>query len=169
MVIFNDGFPVTALICSDEHPLPITFTGKLPAEPDILQLYQQWRQLYRAQRWFARITFDEEDSLTNFSQHELDHYACELEKWLDSWLNSQPFPLIERQLRSNLIPSEEVPVIIQTKDIHLQRLPWHLWDFFQHYRQAEVALSSIGDRSEKSILTRNQIRILTILGQQYGN
>ncbi|WP_414619922.1 pentapeptide repeat-containing protein [Calothrix sp. CCY 0018] len=165
---FNDGFPITALVCSDEHPLPITFTGKLPPEPNILQLYQQWRQLYGSQKWFGRITFDEEDSVTNFSQQELNYYAGELEKCFDSWLNSQPFQLIERQLRSNLRQSEKVPVIIQTKDINLQRLPWHLWKFFQHYRQAEISLSSIGERSEKSMFTRNQIRILTILGNSTG-
>ncbi len=164
---FNDGFPVTALICSDEHPLPIAFTGKLPPQPKIPQLYQQWRQLYRSQKWFGRITFDEE-SVTNFSQQELDCYAGELEKYLDDWLNSQQFQPIARELRSHLTQSEKVPVIIQTKDINLQRLPWHLWDFFQHYRQSEIALSAIGERTVKSKFTRNQTRILTILGNSTG-
>jgi uncharacterized protein YjbI with pentapeptide repeats len=164
---FNRGFPVTALVCSDEHPLPMTFTGKLPPEPKIPQLYQQWRQLYRSQKWFGRITFDEE-SVTNFSQKELDYYACELEECLNNWLNSQSFRPIERELRSTLTQSEKVPVIIQTKDIQLQRLPWHLWNFFGDYRKAEVALSPIGERTEKRLISRNQIRILTILGNSSG-
>ncbi|MBV6624459.1 MAG: pentapeptide repeat-containing protein [Rivularia sp. (in: Bacteria)] len=164
---FNSGFPVTALVCTDEHPLPITFTGKLPAEPRIPQLYQQWRQLYRSQTWFGRITFEEEP-VTNFSQQELDYYARELEECLDNWLNSQAFHPIENELRSKLTTSEKVPVIIQTKDIQLQRLPWHLWNFFGDYRQAEVALSPIGERTKKTLFSRNQIRILTILGNSAG-
>ncbi|MEO1373834.1 MAG: pentapeptide repeat-containing protein [Cyanobacteria bacterium J06635_10] len=165
---FTNGFPVTALIRKNDHPLPMTFTGKLPPEPKIPQFYQQWRQLYRSQKWFGRITFDEEDSVTNFSQQELDYYASQLEECLNNWLNSQSFRAIERELRSKLIPTEEVPVIIQTKDIQVQQIPWHLWDFFGHYQQAEVALSLTGDRKEKIAPPRHQIRILTILGNSTG-
>ncbi|MEO0970889.1 MAG: CHAT domain-containing protein, partial [Cyanobacteria bacterium J06639_18] len=164
---FATGFSVTAQIWANDHPLPITFTSKLPPEPKIFQLYQQWRRLYRSQKWFGRITF-EEDSVHNFSQQELDNFACELEECLNNWLHSQPFSLIERELYSKLIETEEVPVIIQTKDIQLQRLPWHLWDFFEHHRQAEVALSLTGERKEKSVPLRNQIRILTVLGNSTG-
>ncbi len=88
---FNDGFPLTALVCSDEHPLPMTFTAKLPPAPNILQLYQQWRQIYRSQNWFGRITFDTEDTMTNFSRQELNYYGNQLETSLDNWLNSIQF------------------------------------------------------------------------------
>ncbi|MEM7714483.1 MAG: pentapeptide repeat-containing protein [Cyanobacteria bacterium P01_A01_bin.68] len=165
---FASGFPVTALIRKNDHPLPMTFTGKLPPEPKIPQFYQQWRQLYRSQKWFGRISFDEEDSVTNFSEQELNYYAHQLEECVNNWLNSQSFRAIERELRSKLIPTEEVPVIIQTKDIQVQQIPWHLWDFFGHYQQAEVALSLTGDRKEKTAPPRNQIRILTILGNSTG-
>jgi uncharacterized protein YjbI with pentapeptide repeats len=165
---FANGFPVTAQIWTNEHPRPITFTSKLPAEPKIPQLYQRCQQLYRSQQWFARITLYEEDCITNFSIHELVNYARELEESLNHWLNSQPFSLIEKELRAKLIPSEEVAVIIQTKNIQLQSLPWHLWNFFEHYQQTEVALSPIGNRKEKFVPQRNQIRILTILGNSAG-
>ncbi|MEO1429360.1 MAG: pentapeptide repeat-containing protein [Cyanobacteria bacterium J06633_8] len=165
---FTNGFPVTALIRKNDHPLPMIFTGKLPAEPKIPQFYQQWRQLYRSQKWFGRISFDEEDSVTNFSQQELDYYARQLEECLNNWLNSQSFRAIERELRSKLIPTEEVPLILQTKDIQVQQIPWHLWDFLQHYQQAEVALSLTGNRKEKTASARNKIRILTILGNSSG-
>ena len=69
---------------------------------------------------------------------------------------------------SGLLPDEEVPVIIQTKDLKLQHLPWHLWHFFEDYRYSEAVLSSIGDRTEKSILPRTQMRILIILGNSSG-
>ena len=165
---FASGFPVTALIRTDEHPLPMTFTSKLPSEPHIPQLYQQWQQLYRSQKWFGRITFDEKDAVTNFSEQELDYYAHKLEECLNNWLNSQAFRTIERDLRSKLLPTEEVPVIIQTKDMQMQQIPWHLWDFFEHYQKAEVALSLTGNRKEKTASPRNQIRILTILGNSAG-
>ncbi|MDY6899036.1 MAG: pentapeptide repeat-containing protein, partial [Cyanobacteriota bacterium] len=165
---FTKGFPVTAQIWTNDHPHPITFTSKLPVEPKIPQLYQQWKELYRSQKWFGRITFDIQDSVTNFSEQELDNYAAQLEESLNNWLNSQAFRTIERGLSSKLIQTEEVPVIIQTKDILLQRLPWHLWDFFEHYQQAEIALSLTGNRREKSLPQRNQIRILTVLGNSTG-
>ena len=165
---FTTGFPVTAFIRTNEHPLPMTFSSRLSPEPSIYQKYQKWQQLYRSQDWFGRISFDSEDSVTNFSKQELDDYAIELKESINNWLNSQPFILIERFLSSNLIQTEEVPVIIQTKDIQLQCLPWHLWDFFEHYKQTEVALSPTGNRKEKSVPQRNQIRILTILGNSTG-
>lgn len=166
---FTTGFPVTALIKTNDHPLPTIFTSRLSPEPNIYQLYQQWQQMYRSQQnLLGRIKLCEEDSITNFSRQELENYARQLEESLNNWLNSQPFTLIEKELRSKLIPSEEVPVIIQTKNIQLQRLPWHLWEFFENYQQTEVALSPTGDRKEKSVPSRNQIRILTILGNSTG-
>lgn len=165
---FTSGFPVTALIKTNDHPLPMTFTSRLSPEPNIYQLYQQWQRLYRSQNLFRRIKLCEEDSVTNFSIHELVNYASELKESVNNWLNTQPFSLIEKELRAKLIPSEEVPVIIQTKNIQLQSLPWHLWDFFEHYQQTEVALSPTGNRKEKSVPQRNKIRILTILGNSTG-
>ena len=165
---FANGFPVTAQIWTNDHLRPTTFTSKLPAEPKIPQLYQQWQQLYRSQKWFGRITFDQEDSVTNFSEEELNYYAITLEEKLNNWLNSQQFHLIERGLSSKLIETEEIPIIVQTKDVQLQRLPWHLWDFLKHYPQAEVALSLSGERKEKIVPSKNQIRILTILGNSSG-
>lgn len=165
---FANGFPVTVQIRTNEHPYPITFTSKLPAEPKVPQLYRQWQQLYRSQKWFGRITLNEEDCVTNFSIRELVNYANELKESVNNWLNTQPFSLIEKELRAKLIPSEEVPVIIQTENIQLQSLPWHLWDFFEHYQQTEVALSPTGNRKEKSVPQRNKIRILTILGNSTG-
>ena len=165
---FTTGFPVTALIKTNDHPLPTIFTSRLSPELNIYQLYQQWQQMYRSQQnVLKRIKLCEEDSITNFSRKELEDYARELEESLNNWLNLQPFSLIEKQLRSKLIPSEEVLVIIQTKDIQLQCLPWHIWNFFDDYK-TEVALSPTGDRKEKSVPSRNQIRILTILGNSTG-
>ena len=77
---FTKGFPVTAQIWTNDQSPPITFTSKLPAEPKIPQLYQQWKQLYCSQKWFGRITFDNEDSVTNFSEQELDDYATKLQE-----------------------------------------------------------------------------------------
>ena len=52
--------------------------------------------------------------------------------------------------------------------MQMQQIPWHLWDFFEHYQKAEVALSLTGNRKEKTASPRNQIRILTILGNSTG-
>lgn len=165
---FVNGFPVTAFIQTKAHQGPMIFTGKLPPETNIPKCYQQWRQLYHSQKWFGRITFDEKDVVTNFSEQELNYYTYEMEKCLNNWLNSQAFRPIDKQLYSKLVSTEELLLIIQTKNIQLQRLPWHLWSFFKDYQKAEVALSFTGEKKEKLVPPKDKIKILTILGNSTG-
>ncbi len=44
-------------------------------------------------------------------------------------------------IRARLALDEEFQVIIETSDNLLRHLPWHLWNFFEDYQKAEVALS----------------------------
>lgn len=91
------------------------------------------------------------------------------EKNLNLWLNSEQFRPIREQLLEKLTTSEEIRVIWQTKDIQLRRIPWHLWDFFERYPKAEIALSTPAYiRVEKSISPKAKVRILAILGNSTG-
>ncbi|MBE9146648.1 CHAT domain-containing protein [Planktothrix mougeotii] len=103
------------------------------------------------------------------SKFDIDQLAEQLEDQLNKWLNADQFLTIDRILREKFQRSDEIQVIIQSDDINVRRLPWHLWDFFKPYRKAEVALSSpFYDRPIRTTPQRNQIRILSILGDDKG-
>ena len=51
----------------------------------------------------------------------------------------------------------------------VRRLPWHLWNFFDHYPQAEMALSATDYQVKtQSVTTPGKVRILVILGNSTG-
>jgi hypothetical protein len=61
---------------------------------------------------------------------------------MNYWLYiSREFCEREKQLRTALSKEDEIMVIISTQDDLAWRLPWHLWSFFDHYRNAGVVLS----------------------------
>lgn len=187
---FEQGFAaITAQIWSDGHRLPTTFTGKLAANPELPRLYQRWKVTYETLRWchqaqgrFSRIK-PQHDGIKQVSiqdlpelQRTMHDLAHELETQLNLWLNSDLFSPIQNKLRTKLTPSDQIRMIIQSANdvahpvhIQMQRLPWHLWNFFEDYRQAEVSLSvSASDRLIKSRPPRAKVRILAILGNGKG-
>lgn len=164
---FERGFPgVSALIWTDER-LPVRFPGKLPPDPEIPELYRRWKSMYDALGFSFRVSA-EPNQAANVSKPQFRQLSEQLGERLNTWLNSDTFRPIQNKLREKFQPADELRVIIQAEGI-LRQLPWHLWDFFDTYRKAEVALSApIGDRAEKSAPPRTRIRILAILGNSSG-
>jgi hypothetical protein len=170
------GFPhITAQIWPDGNSIQVSVVGKLPADLEIANLYERWRQLYSAfyqQLGSLRTPIEWGEDLTNFSDVEFKKLSKQLEDKIHGWLESKEFSRIEKQLRSQIgSTSEQVRVIIKTDDDLLQRLPWSSWEFLKDYRQAEVALSPPQyKRPQQSPPTtpRSTIRILAILGDSTG-
>ncbi|MGD1807885.1 hypothetical protein ACP6PL_20955 [Dapis sp. BLCC M126] len=120
------------------------------------------------------------EQTTNFSKKDMEKEAQkiiiqiqELEKeWqliLNNWLNASDFNRIEKELRGRLNYSDKVRLIIQSEDALIQRLPWHLWNFFSDYQLAETAISlPEANRVEKLDIARRKIRILAIFGDDKG-
>lgn len=180
---FQQGFAaVKAQIWSDGHSLPTTFTGKLSPQPEMLQLYQQWHQkyenlrlCYKAQGITSRIRQKQTQvnrvSIQDIPQlkHDLQELAKKLQARVNAWLNSEEFSPVQKKLRAKFIPQDRVRLLVQSETIQMRRLPWHLWDFFEDYESAEVALSiSDSNRIEKSVSAREKIRILAIMGDRRG-
>lgn len=170
---FNKGFPsVTAQIWTEGERLPIQPNpGELLPAPEIVEVYHLWQSQYN--RFIGSIKSSRmekiQSNVTNVSKVDLDKLAEELEEKLNKWLNAEQFLAIDRILRERFNRSDEIQVIIQSENIHVRRLPWHLWDFLKPYRKAEIALSSpFYDRTLKTAVTRNRIRILSILGDDQG-
>ncbi|MBD2284503.1 CHAT domain-containing protein [Anabaena cylindrica FACHB-170] len=176
------GFPsVTTQLWSASHHAPEQFLGSLPAAPNLLELYRHWRTNYQAlcTRQPMRSALLEEDdqleielgAITNVSLLDFDELCKQLRDNINTWLKSVEFLEIERQLRSQLNRNEEIRVILETNDDSLRRLPWHCWDFFRDYPQAELGLSRTEYQrrdATQSLCNRNKVRILAILGNSQG-
>ncbi|MEH2364194.1 CHASE2 domain-containing protein [Nostoc sp.] len=170
----NDGFfPVTAQLWETNNSRPIKFTGSLPPAPKIAELYKRFQLIYQAlhKRFVSRLRIEVESTgLTNVSEVDFSEVQEQLYEAINSWLNSDSFLPIDQKLREKLALDEEFQVIIEASDYLLQRLPWHLWNFIEHYQLCEVAIST--PRYERVIplpkQKANKVRILAILGNSQG-
>ncbi|MDY6783665.1 MAG: CHASE2 domain-containing protein [Cyanobacteriota bacterium] len=171
---WQTGFPtVIARIGTTGRSTAIQSKGSLPPAPELAELYNQWQKLYQALsqqlrlRRSLKLEFeDDEDYLPQVSRAEFDRLSQQLEDKLNAWLESRSFRKIDQQLRTQLLPSEKVQVIIEVENEQLRRLPWHLWHFFEDYPKAEVALSP--QEYEEVAPNPSKGRILAILGHARG-
>jgi CHASE2 domain-containing sensor protein len=188
--LFQQGFWVTLVIrpesdresgtcypraenVNNSYPV-IEVTGSLPPQPELAtHLQHHWQERYRRLGVASRITPQEiiyDGSVNDWCQ-ECQESATEIRSLLRAWLDSEPFRPIDRRLREELNRNEVIRFLISTDDEYLQKLPWHLWDFFERYPKAEVALSAtrVVQRQTLTPPTRSAtIRILAILGHSKG-
>lgn len=174
---FKVGFPVTLQIGEDERQPCLEIVGKLPPLPEIPQSYDVWATSYRRLGLRSRrensIDFRLEARVAQVTNVSMVENCCnaaqDLRDRLNAWLASESFRPIRERLLEQLSPSEEIRLIIQTENIWLRRLPWHLWDFCDRYSKAEIALSSpIVIRPEQTTAVHSKVRILAILGNSTG-
>lgn len=131
----------------------------LPPNPKLAQLSQNWKQLYpfsleSSQRFRKLSTVTErEDELEEdffdlsdiqtiqFSQKEFKKLCKEIELELNEWLDSSSFRKIEKHLRTSYQASDCFQLVVKTDNDLCLNLPWHLWSFFEDYRNAELFFS----------------------------
>ena len=181
----QDGFPVvTSQLGESNYAYRMKFTGSLPPAPEIAQLYRNWQSLYSAfyqPLIFRRNTDDieekddtleiEEGYITNISEVDIISLCEQISQSINAWFDSAEFRNIDKKLRTHLKPSEEIRFIIETDNILLQRLPWHLWSFFEDYPRAEVAVSTYKEHKQQSIVRythKSNVRVLAIFGSSEG-
>lgn len=179
----HNGFPfVTAWLQSQNIPQSRQITGSLPTAPDILDLYRRWQLLYELLYQARSLTIRSRQSEPIDEDIEIDDsdvtHVCdadfyevsqELQNRIDTWLDSEGFSDISRQLYKQLDSAQEIRVIIQTEDNQLRKLPWYTWRFFRDYPLAEVSLSSLNFEPGKAAQnSAKQVRILAILGDSAG-
>lgn len=178
---WQQGFgTVIAQLWEPHSPIPVQFIGSLPTALELDDLYQRWQRLYKVLyehlgwRRYRDISFQievDEDDVTNVSTDEFTELCQELQTQLNTWLNTEQFRNIDRQLRTRLIPTDEIRLIITAEDKKLLRFPWCLWHFLEDYPKAEIALSPPEfTRSIKAppTSTKSQVKILAILGDRKG-
>lgn len=172
---FAGGFPaVTAQIWDRTTPHPIKFTAALPAAPHIPEFYRRWQLLYLSLQQRLDLCFRieiEAADVTNVSEREFSDLCYQLDRAINDWLDAQSFCPVVQQLRTHLDTHEEIRFIFESSDRLLQRLPWHLWKFFDDYRYAEVALSVPTYRRSPAHFSStppSKPRVLAILGNSRG-
>ena len=154
--------------------------GRLPAATELANLYRRWQSLYKAlnSSLGLRQTLlnpsieieDDDDDITRVSKSDFEDLCQNLRNQFNAWLSVSSFVNVERVLRTHLHVSNQIQVIIQTEDAAVRQFPWHLWQFFSDYPQAEVAIGNLEHRkvSQKVKPAHSQIRILSILGDSTG-
>jgi hypothetical protein len=166
---FQTGWKKIKLEIKEDNQCLITSTiGSLPAAEDIPSLYLNWQAKYRQLGSITRIKRPKAQ-VTNFSAQEITYCGDILQHSLNQWLKSAEFLPIRDALFSELEKNQTIRVLIETEDWYLRLLPWHLWEFFNQYIQAEVALSLPECRLLSNItIPRKQARILAIIGDSTG-
>lgn len=173
---FQSGFSELKLqLWEKDTSIPIQLGANLSANLQLSELYQRWQSLYRAisQININRndnfdIEFDDND-ITQVSDQEFQQISEQLKDELNLWLKSPVFASLEAKLRSFLNLTDEIRFVIETEAEELRRFPWHLWDFFDDYQAAEIALSASEYGRINTISKHtNKVRILAILGNSKG-
>lgn len=176
----QSGFPaVTAQLWQENSTRWMKFRGSLPAAPEICQLYKDWQSQYLTSyqcldlhpRLEILDSSEEVSEEPGFSSEKFSNLCDRFSDSINGWLDSELFRKINDGLLKNLINSEEIQFIIETDDNLLQRLPWHLWNFFKDYPKAEVALSApeyILTNTTPAKHNSDKVRILAILGNSKG-
>lgn len=181
---------VTAQLWLADSAVPMQMIGSLPPAPELSALYLRWQQLYEAlyahrhwRRSRSSHEFDIEAAdveafeieaddtfVTDVSEAEFQRLCQTLQQSLNRWLNADGFRNLDRLLRTRLLPDDEIRVIITAENPSVLRLPWHLWQFFTDYPNAEPALSlpdyTRSIKVHQSLHTK--VRILAVLGSSQG-
>jgi CHASE2 domain-containing sensor protein len=147
--------------------------GALPPLPELAKLYMQWQLLYLAllKRFDLSTRLEiASEGTTNISESEFEQLCDKLKRMLNDWLNTPSLRAITETVRTKLSPQDEIRVLIESSDPLLQRLPWHLWTFFEAYPKAEVGISA-PNYQQSTQLSGNlsaKVKILAILGSSDG-
>ncbi len=167
---FDRGFAVTLQISHEGLPTELEINSRLPAAPHIPQQYNLWQKAYLGLGLSARLESNKA-FISNYSRSEnCDRAATELLTSINDWLDADSFRRLKERFLSRLNPLDEVRILIQTENIQIQCLPWHLVNWFESYSKAEIAIAKPYYEKEKQseINLKSQVRILAIIGNSQG-
>ncbi len=166
---FEQGFPVTFQV-GEENARPATeVTGKLLPDQELPGLYQQWQMAYRGMGLRSRLSAPDAQVKNVSLLQDCGKASALLRDRLNAWLQAEPFRPIREKWLEKLHPSDTIRVIVQTEDMLLQKLPWHLWEVLERYPQAEIALSAPAyDQVSHHSTPPGRVGVLAILGNSKG-
>jgi branched-chain amino acid transport system substrate-binding protein len=161
---FEAGFDANVTINQEGQTATAVQSGRLLPAPNIPQLYQDWKSAYYGTpvvRQALRIQIPETQE-TNVSiqkcRDAADALVYQIIQWYEKSLNLQR--LIERQVRSD----EPMRVFIQTDNVDIWKLPWHLWSLLTDHPNSELAFITDNFHNISITSIQNSLKILGILG-----
>ncbi|NEQ63290.1 MAG: CHAT domain-containing protein, partial [Moorea sp. SIO4A1] len=173
---FKKGFRVILKIgidANENNLMAREIDGWLPPAPEINQLCNSWLLSYRAQ---GRIKLHPPDRKLTAPSEQITNYsiinsAHDLEEAINNWLNStdRKFQRFRDQVLKSLSTNDQIRFIIQTNNIKLWQLPWHLWDVLSDCDiEVNFSTSEFPLPSQAIDQSRNKVRLLAILGDDTG-
>jgi CHASE2 domain-containing sensor protein len=137
------GFSVILQI-GEENARPTSeVAGALPPNLELLTQFQHWQTLYRSLDFAGRPMGIAKTPFPS-SAAACRQAGEDLGDRLNHWLQSASFRPIREKWLEKLQPQDVIRMIIQTEDLHLPKLPWHLWEMFDRYFKAEIGLAESG-------------------------
>jgi len=171
---FERGFDVYLRI-SENGVQKENKKGWLPAAAALPKLYEKWRLYYRTENYLSSLRKSPqlkriENQERNISDRES---AVKFKNGINDWLNSgdKDFHLVRDGLLRNLSKNDgDTQLVIETQDMRLWQMPWHLWNVLGERPDVEVTLSFPNyEQLEKAKQPPpEKVRILAILGSSDG-
>lgn len=160
---FATGFPVTVEISEAGRAPHKILHGQLPPAPGIPRLYQQWQSLYR--KLPGRIIVPDAQVTNQSVVGDCRRAADALENAVIRWLGYAPVLRLQMEFQQAVSRGESAQLILQTDDVQLRRLPWHLWEMFDQYPNLGLALhSSYPPEVADSVAMQSPVQVLAVLG-----
>ncbi|MBE9035032.1 CHASE2 domain-containing protein [aff. Roholtiella sp. LEGE 12411] len=168
----SEGVKATLEIGGEGDRATTEIRGYLTPKPELITHYNLWRATYRGLENFRITPINISIASTRSEQVKNCRKLGEnLSEQMNSWLNCESFRPLKEKLLKQLTSDDRIRVLIKTDEIWLRRLPWQLWNFFEDYSQAEVALSAPEYESLpklKTVSFKEKVKILAILGNSQG-
>ncbi len=166
---FEQGFPVSLGIGEDNGPTSHKEKVTLSPAPDIPRLYQEWQNSYRDLGEFIRnrkINVEDVQTTSYSAIDDENNARYKFERYLRQWFDQLAWEKLQVKIEARTQPDESIRVIIDTQNIYLKKLPWHLWQLFRNRPQAEFALRA--EYAPPSQPLKRPVKILAIFGGSEG-
>ena len=162
-------YPVTLRIGDSIHSINSQISGYLPPAKDLRETYHNLQKA-RDSRGFGSYRKFEQMKKGKVTKVSVKKSADCVKNSVNNWLSSKDecFYSVQEQLLEVLITERgNVRLMIQTDDVYLWRLPWHLWNKFERFKIeplfSRLLLTNTTSNLKKNN-PKNKIKILVILG-----
>ena len=175
---FNQGFFVSMQMFNEQDRLLIAdIEGHLPPAVNLLDDYAKWQSCYRGRVLYRnpRVTVQKTAITKTENIAEIKKAKDDLYSSINDWLKpKENFISIWTAILTSLKDEdEEIRVILKTDNAQLRRLPLFVWEQFfeKRYHRSEMGiyLPITSLNSHESQNTREQVKILAVLGSQTNN